>query len=247
MCGRFTIFADADDLAERFSVSVPAEYAPRYNVAPSQRIPVVANDDPDAVQFRTWGLLPSWADDPSDYGFINARAETIEDKPSFRSAVRKRRCLIPADGFYEWSGERGSRQPYRIAFEDDRLFAMAGIWERWEGPVQQTGLDDFATVSEDGAETGGGGADEPEPRTEVRETVAILTTDAAGPVADVHDRMPVIFPRARERDWLGADDATDRANLLAPFEDPDLRAYRVSTAVNDPGNDSPGLVDPIPS
>lgn len=251
MCGRFTIFASADDLGERFSVSVPAEYAPRYNVAPSQPIPVVTNDDPDAVRFRTWGLLPNWADDPSGYGFINARTETIEDKPSFRSAVRKRRCLIPADGFYEWSGERGSRQPYRIAFEDDRPFAMAGIWERWEGPVQQTGLDDFGsepnTGEADTSEADKSEAVTTEPRTEVRETVAILTTDAAGPVADVHDRMPVIFPRERERDWLGADDAADRAELLAPFDDPELQAYRVTTAVNDPGNDSPELVEPAVS
>lgn len=244
MCGRFTIFASPDDLGDRFSVSVPAEYAPRYNVAPSQPIPVVANDDPDAVQFRTWGLLPSWADDPSEYGFINARAETIEDKPSFRNAVRTQRCLIPADGFYEWSGDRGSRQPYRIAFEDDRLFAMAGIWERWEGPVQQTGLDDFGSGAGAG-EAGTNDTGTTEPQTEVRETVAILTTDAAGPVADVHDRMPVIFPRDRERAWLDADDAAERSELLAPFEDPELQAYSVSTAVNDPGNDSPELVEPV--
>jgi len=242
MCGRFTIFANAGELGERFSVDVPAEYGPRYNVAPSQSVPVIGNDAPEAVQFRTWGLLPSWADDPSEYGFINARAETIEDKPSFRSAVRRRRCLIPADGFYEWTGERGSRQPYRIAFEDDRLFAMAGIWERWEGPVQQTGLDDFAGG---GSGTGGATDAEGEPRTEVRETVAILTTDSTGPVADLHDRMPVIFPQEREREWLDADDPEERADLLEPFESPEFDAYRVSTAVNDPSNDSPDLVEPV--
>jgi putative SOS response-associated peptidase YedK len=201
----------------------------------------VGNDAPERVQFRTWGLLPTWADDPTDHGHINARAETIEERPSFRSAVRRRRCLVPADGFYEWTGDRGSRQPYRIAFEDDRLFAMAGIWERWEGPVRQTGLDDFGSG---GAQTAGEDGDVA-PRTEVRETVAIVTTQATGPVADLHDRMPVILPRNRERAWLGADDPGERADLLRPFEDSAFRAYRVSTAVNDPSNDAPALVEPL--
>ncbi|WP_248518296.1 SOS response-associated peptidase [Salinarchaeum laminariae] len=243
MCGRFTLFAGADDLGERFSVSVPAEYSPRYNVSPSQPVPLIGDDDPGRIQFRTWGLLPEWADDATEHGYINARAETIEEKPAFRSAVRRRRCLVPADGFYEWTGDRGSRQPYRVAFGDDRLFAMAGIWERWEGPRRQTGLDDFGVSGEEPA--GSDGRDEPP--TEVRETVAILTTAAAGPVAEIHDRMPVIFPPDREREWLDADDEERRAELLRPFEAPGFRAYRVSTAVNDPGNDEPALVEPMGS
>lgn len=241
MCGRFTIFADAGDLAERFSVTVPAEYAPRYNVAPSQSIPIVGNDAPERIQFRTWGLLPAWADDPADHGHVNARAETIEERSSFRSALRRRRCLVPADGFYEWTGDRGSRQPYRIAFEDDRCFAMAGIWERWEGPVRQTGLDDFGDGG--GTEIASEEGDDA-PRTEVRETVAIVTVEAAGAVADLHDRMPVILPEDRERAWLDAEDPAERADLLRPFEAPEFRAYRVSTAVNDPSNDAPDLVEP---
>jgi len=230
MCGRYTIFTPPDDMEERFDVAVPEDYRARYNVAPGQEIPVVATDATDRLQFRTWGLLPAWADEPEG-GHINARAETIEEKPSFRSAVASRRCLVPADGFYEWTGDRGQRQPYRIAFEDDRPFAMAGIWERWEGQPAQTGLDAFAG--------------EGERETEVRETVAIVTTEAAGPVADLHDRMPVILPRDREREWLAAADPAVRSELLAPFEHPEFRTYRVSTAVNDATVDRPDLVAPV--
>lgn len=232
MCGRYTLFVTPDELGERFGVSVPASYAPSYNVAPSQEIPVIANDDPDAVQFRTWGLVPAWADDPDDAGHVNARAESIEDRPSFRSAVARRRCLVPADGFYEWTDAPDGRQPHRIAYDDDRPFAMAGIWERWEGVRAQAGLSDFA-------------GDEAGPEPTVLETVAIVTTEAVEPVAELHDRMPVILPADRERDWLDADDPERRAALLRPHEDPALRTYPVSRAVNDPGNDRPELVEPV--
>jgi len=231
MCGRFTLFVPAGELGERFEVSVPDSYAPSYNVAPGEAIPVIATDDPDALQFRTWGLVPAWADEP-DGGQINARAETIEERPSFRDAVARRRCLVPADGFYEWTDGESGRQPYRIAYEDDRPFAMAGIWERWEGVESQAGLGDFA-----------GGSDGPD--AVVRETVSIVTTEAVEPVTALHDRMPVVLPRADERAWLDAEDPEQRADLLQPLAESGLRTYPVSRAVNDPGNDDPALVEPI--
>lgn len=238
MCGRFSLFTPPDDLGERFDVAVPEDYRRRYNVAPGQSIATIATDAPDSLQYRTWGLVPRWADEP-DGGLINARAETIEEKPSFRTAVASRRCLVPADGFYEWTGDRGARQPYRIAFEDDRPFAMAGIWERWEGQPAQTGLDAFTEATDGDGDAGDAR------ETEVHESVAIVTTEAIGPVADLHDRMPVILPLGEERSWLEAEDARRRAELLGPFEHPAFDAHRVSTAVNDASVDYPGLIEPV--
>lgn len=232
MCGRFTLFVTPDELEERFGVEVPASYDPSYNVAPGQ--PIATIDADEGVRHREWGLVPEWAADPADAGHVNARAETIEERSSFRSAVARRRCLVPADGFYEWTDAPGGRQPYRIAREDDRPFAMAGIWERWEGRREQVGLDDFA----DG---------DAEPETEVRETVAVVTTDAREPVADLHDRMPVILPEAGERAWLEAAKPDRRERLLEEPAAEDLRAYPVSTAVNDPARDSPELIEPVDS
>lgn len=229
MCGRFTLFVTPDELEERFGVDVPAGWTPSYNVAPGQQIPTI---DGDGLALRRWGFVPQWADDPDDAGHVNARAETIEERRSFRSAVERRRCLVPADGFYEWTDVEGRRQPYRIARADERPFAMAGIWERWEGRREQVGLDAFA----DG---------DAEPESEVRETVAIVTTAARAPVDDLHDRMPVILPPERERDWLAAADPAERERLLEPRPAEDLRTYPVSTAVNDPANDAPDLIEPL--
>lgn len=229
MCGRFTLFVTPDELEERFGVEVPAEWTPSYNVAPGQEIATVADG---VVRLRRWGLVPAWADEPDESGHINARAESIEEKPSFRTAVTRRRCLVPADGFYEWTDTDGGRRPHRIAFEDGRTFAMAGIWERWEGRRSQTGLEDFV----------GGDA---EPDVEVSETVAILTTEARAPVEDLHDRMPVLLPASREADWLTASASEERAAICSDPATDGLRTHPVSTAVNDPSRDAPELIEPI--
>ncbi len=242
MCGRYTLFVEQDDLEERFGAGFAEPFSPRYNMAPGQRLPVITDDEPERIQRFEWGLLPSWADDDAS-GLINARAETLDQKPSFREAYARRqqsrergergRCLVLADGFYEWVETDDRTQPYRVAFEDDRPFAMAGLWERWEPETTQTGLDAFGG----GAAVEGGGPD-------VLETFTVVTTEPNDLVADLHHRMAAILEPAGERRWLTEDDP--RA-LLEPFSPEEMRAYPVSTTVNSPANDDPTLVEPLES
>ncbi|MDS0475387.1 SOS response-associated peptidase [Natrinema sp. 1APR25-10V2] len=240
MCGRYTLTVDADDLEARFdarfrngdSEADPASnpaFAPRYNMAPGQELPVITDADPETIQRLEWGLVPSWADDDTG-GLINARAESVADKPSFREAYERRRCLVPADGFYEWVETEDGKQPYRVAFEDERAFALAGLWERWEPETTQTGLDAFGGGVEDETESG------------PLETFTIVTTEPNDLVADLHHRMAVILEPANEQQWLTADDPH---TLLEPHPADEMRAYPVSTAVNDPSVDEPGLLEPI--
>lgn len=229
MCGRYSLFTPASELEEHFDAAFERPFQPRYNAAPGQELPVVTGDEPDRFRRFEWGLVPSWADE-SGSGLINARAETLSEKPSFREAFERRRCLVPADGFYEWVDREGDSQPYRVTLTDDRPFAMAGLWERWRPPQRQTGLDDFA----DGDATDG----EPD----VRETFTVVTTEPNALVDDLHHRMAVILPPDRYETWLTAD--TDAAaDLLEPYPAAEMEAYPVSTAVNDPTNDSPELIE----
>jgi putative SOS response-associated peptidase YedK len=180
-----------------------------------------------------WGLVPPWAEDRDDGGFINARAETLTEKPSFRDAFEGTggagRCLVLADGFYEWVETDDGKQPYRVTRADGEPFAMAGLWSRWEPPTEQTGLGDFAG-------SGPGGVDPVE-------TFTIVTTEPNAVVAELHHRMAVILPPGREREWLTRE-AADAAELLRPYEG-ELDAYPVSTLVNDPANDTPEVAEPI--
>jgi putative SOS response-associated peptidase YedK len=228
MCGRYTLFTSADELQARFGATFDRSFEPRYNAAPGQDLPVVRNDAPETFRYCRWGLAPSWADDP-DGGPINARGETVAEKPTFRSAYEKRRCLVPADGFYEWVEGSDGKRPYRVALTDDEPFALAGIWETWTGTRKQTGLSDFV---------GGGDAG---PETYTVESFAILTTEPNELVADLHHRMAVVLPRSEEHRWLTEEDPSD---LLRPYPSEKMRAYPVSQAVNDPSNDAPELVDP---
>jgi putative SOS response-associated peptidase YedK len=233
MCGRYSLFTPPGDLTERFGADFGG-VEPTYNAAPGQQLPVIRDETPDAVDRLSWGLVPAWADDPDESPApINARSETVTEKPTFREAYRRRRCLVPADGFYEWSetapdGRQSGpgKTPYRVAFEDDRPFALAGIWETWEGEPVQTGLGDFA---DDGG------------RTRRVDSFTVLTTAPNDLVADLHDRMAVVLPPEEESRWLTAEDPTD---LLEPFPADEMRAYPVSPRVNDPTNDDPSLVDP---
>ena len=229
MCGRYTLVLERDDLEERFDARFDEPFAPTYNAAPGQRLPVITGEEPETIRRLEWGLVPSWADDDTG-GIINARAETVAEKPSFRAAYERRRCLVPADGFYEWVETDGGKQPYRVAFEDERPFAMAGLWERWEPETTQSGLDAF----------GGGleGDDGP------LETFTVVTTEPNELVGELHHRMAVILDADDERRWLTGDDPRD---LLEPYPADDMRAYPVSAAVNDPSNDDPSLVEPLES
>ncbi|WP_255169035.1 SOS response-associated peptidase [Natrononativus amylolyticus] len=230
MCGRYTLFVEQADLEERFDARFREPFGPRYNVAPGQRVPVITNEEPETIRGLEWGLVPSWADDDRS-GLINARAETLAEKPSFRGAYAHRRCLVPADGFYEWVETPDGKRPYRVAFEDDRPFAMAGLWERWKRPTTQTGLDAF------GAGEGGEGSEDA-----VLETVTVVTTEPNELVAGLHDRMAAILEPDREREWLEGGRSDD---LLEPYPGDEMRAYPVSTAVNSPAMDEPSLVEPV--
>ena len=234
MCGRYSLFAPAAEIASRFDARFTFEFEERYNAAPGQSLPVITDADPDSIQRMEWGLIPSWADSRTDHGYINARAETLAEKRSFVDAYESRRCLVPADGFYEWVEEDGGKQPYRVALPDDGLFAMAGLYERWEPPQRQTGLGEFGTTGGTGDE---GGQDE------VIETFTIVTTEPNDTIADLHHRMAVILDADEESQWLTGDRET-AAGLLDPYDDA-MRTYPVSTAVNDPSNDSPGIIEKV--
>lgn len=217
MCGRYTLAANADELVEAFDVPLPAfELTPRYNIAPSQDAPVVAEDRHGRrVGLLTWGLVPGWVDEPGS-GIINARSESVADKPSFQDAFERRRCLVPANGFYEWKEERGQKVPYWIHPLAGGLIAFAGIWARWSRP---------------GAEP--------------RHTFAILTTDASEDVARIHDRMPVVVAPADRDRWLDrrAEPRELREILRAP-QAGSLVSHAVSTRVNRPAEDDAGLIEP---
>ncbi|EMA41384.1 SOS response-associated peptidase [Halococcus hamelinensis] len=231
MCGRYTLFTPPDDLEDRFGARFERSPEPRYNAAPGQHLPVITNDAPEAIQELRWGLVPSWADDESiGNRLINARAETIDEKRSFRGAYESRRCLVLADGFYEWTETDDGKQPYRVRLEDEAPFAMAGLYERWQPPQKQTGLAEF------------GGDDEPNRETDTVETFTIITTEPNEVVSDLHHRMAVVLDPADEGHWL-AEGGTD---VLHPYEGA-MEAYPVSTAVNNPANDTPALVDPTPA
>lgn len=225
MCGRFTIVVTLEELMERFLLdSVPFAYRPRYNAAPGQPIAaIVAHKGENRIGLLRWGLIPSWAkDEKIGYQTINAKAETLREKPSFAAAFESRRCVIPADGFYEWKrgDERGSRQPYRITLKSGGLFALAGLYDSWTAP-------DGRKIS----------------------SCTIITTTANRLMADIHDRMPVILRPEDERIWLDRTqfDARRLQSLLAPYPDEEMTAYAVSPKVGNVANDAPDLIEPLTS
>lgn len=218
MCGRNSLFLEADELADRFDAEIATDggvdYRARYNVAPGDRLEVVTGESPETIDRFRWGLVPSWADDPNE-GLINARSETAGEKRSFREAWERRPCLVLSTGFYEWrERDVGGSRPYRIYRDgDDPAFAMAGLWERREGT--------------DGPVS----------------TVTVLTTEANDLVEPIHDRMPVVLERSAEDAWLEAG-PDERRGLCRPYPGDDLDAYPVSTAVNDPTCDRAGVIEP---
>lgn len=239
MCGRFTQRLSWAELHELMDlIGAPGNLQPRYNVAPGQEVAVVRAAEPGRrsggrLSMLRWGLIPAWAKDPAiGNRLINARSETVAEKPAFRAAYRRRRCLVPADGFYEWqripprTAIRGSgtRQPWLFGLRDGSSFAFAGLWERWsapEGPAPAGSL--FG----------------PEPGKPV-ETFTILTTAANETVAPVHGRMPVILPSDAWGPWLAGEDMP-----LGPYPADEMHAHPVSTLVNKPANDDPRCVEPV--
>jgi putative SOS response-associated peptidase YedK len=222
MCGRFSLALTADQLSLAFPwLDVPAGVEPRYNIAPTQPVATVANNNRKELDFFRWGLVPSWAKDAAiGNRMINARAETLAEKPSFRAAYRRRRCLILADGFYEWQANPldGAKTPYLVRLESGDPFAFAGLWEIWN--------------ASDGS---------------LLLSCTIITTRPNELVAPIHKRMPVILPPEAYDRWLSAEEEpTERLQpLLGPYPAEEMIAYPVSRVVNNPANDIPECVIPV--
>jgi len=227
MCGRYTNRFTWKELHERLDlIGTPLNLRPRYNVAPSQDVAVVrASNAGRTLAMLRWGLIPGWARDPTiGHKLINARSETAAEKPSFRSAFRHRRCLIPADGFYEWQRRGGTRRPWLFGLRDGAPMIFAGLWERW-------------TVPEGAALTGSLAERSPG---DAVETCTILTTAANETVAPVHGRMPVILESDAWDPWLAGGRVA-----LGPCPADAMTAHPVSTHVNRPANDDPRCVEPV--
>lgn len=232
MCGRYTLSAPAEVIAELFELDEVPELERRYNIAPTQEAPVVRVDPrgPEPrrrLDLLRWGLVPWWADDPSiGNRMINGRAETAAEKPAFGDLFRRHRCLVLADGFYEWRKEEGGKQPYWIHRPDERPFAFAGLWSRWRGGPERPA----------GAEG------------EKLDTFTILTVDAAPEIRDLHDRMPAILDPADWSAWLDPalqDPAAVHALLARADDDHRLALRRVSRRVNKPDVDEPGCIEAL--
>jgi putative SOS response-associated peptidase YedK len=221
MCGRFALYASAERLEGQFRLPLPFPIAPRYNIAPSQ--PVLALRAVRETGAREWthlqwGLVPRWADDPRiGQRMINARAETLAEKPAFRNALRYRRCIIPADGFYEWKKQGKVKQPYFVRHREGKVLALAGLWEYWQGA--------------DGSEL---------------QTCTIITTEPNAVVRPLHHRMAVILPEEAYDQWLDSAVLQPERllPLLRPAPDDELIAYPVSQRVNNPANDDASLIEP---
>ncbi|MDF2158287.1 SOS response-associated peptidase [Algoriphagus sp. CAU 1675] len=216
MCGRYSLSKSKIELEERFQAEMLADFKPRYNIAPTQLVPVITSQSPKGFSFFYWGITPEFGQNrPVAQKLINAKAETVGEKVSFKNSFQKRRCLIPADGFYEWKrlGKK-TKIPYRFTVRDEELFAFAGIWEEFENVNGES-----------------------------QHTFLILTTTPNETVGEIHDRMPVILNKEDEKKWL--DSYTSENDLLAmlkPYDAEKMVSYTVSNLVNSVQNDSPALI-----
>ena len=223
MCGRFTLTVDPAELQDTFGDFIfPTQFTPRYNIAPMQPILAIPNDAKNTADFFLWGLIPSWSKDQGIANkLINARGETVAEKPSFRGSFKYKRCLILADGFYEWKTQTGvkTKTPYFIHMKDRQPFAFAGLWDEWHSP-------DGGTLR----------------------TCTIITTEPNELMSTLHNRMPVILDKNDYADWLDPAPHAKRPEgllpLIRPFPADRMSAYPVSTLVNAPGNDRPECIVP---
>jgi putative SOS response-associated peptidase YedK len=222
MCGRFTLTVNPAELQDTFSdIIFPKKFAPRFNIAPSQPLLAIPNDGANTADFFLWGLIPMWAKDPSiGNHLINARGETVAEKPSFRGSFKYKRCLILADGFYEWKADSGrkTKTPYFIHMKDRKPFVFAGLWDVWESP-------DGSSIK----------------------TCTIITTEPNELMEPIHNRMPLILHTRDHARWLDASPQTPDSllSLIKPYPADNMSAYPVSTLVNKPTNDMPELVIPV--
>ena len=217
MCGRYSLIADIGELAGRFEFDVDwLTFESAYNIAPTQEVLTVVGGESRRGGFMRWGLIPQWAKNASiGSRMINARAETVAEKPAYRDALRRRRCLVLADGFYEWQRTGGAKRPMRIVMQSGEPFAFAGLWSMWRDP-------DGNRIS----------------------SCAIITAAANELLKPIHDRMPVILPRELEELWLdrSIDDPGALSSVLNPYPDEEMEAFEVSTLVNSAANDGPEVI-----
>ena len=219
MCGRYTIALDLNQALAEMNLDLPEfDFEPRFNIAPSQRLPVILDEAPQKAQLLKWGLVPFWAKDPKiGYKMINALGETVHEKPSFRNAFKRRRCLILADGFYEWQKRPDGKQPHHIHLKNRELMTFAGLWESWRD------------------------AEEREMR-----TFTIITTTPNVLMEPLHNRMPTIIAPEDRSVWLAPEsNAETLRSLIQPYAADQMEALPVSTQVNNVRNDAPELIDPI--
>ncbi len=220
MCGRFTLSQSAEAIASVFQLNQVPTLEPRYNIAPTQPVATVLQSANERqFQLLRWGLIPAWAKDATmGSKLINARAETVAEKPSFRSAFRHRRCLVIADGFYEWRREDGKKQPFYFRMQDRQPFAFAGLWEHWQ-----------------------------DPKGEAIDSCTILTTEANELLQQIHERMPVILNPKDYDLWLDptVQKPEQLQQLLQPYSSAMMTSYPVSTKVNKPTNDTPELINSL--
>ena len=223
MCGRFVQFSSIRTLENYFNIRTsPDELVPSYNIAPSQKIPVIVKKEDYHLQRMHWGLVPSWAKNLSSASRLtNARAETVATKPSFRAAFKKRRCLIPADGFYEWKGEKGNKQPWFISLPSGQPFAFAGLWEIWRDKQAPSDQSDYKSCT-------------------------IITTEASKSVQAIHHRMPVILQPEAYDQWLDpqSQDVQNLESILQTKLIREFNSHPVSKIVNRVQNDSPANIEP---
>lgn len=219
MCGRYSLAVSKERINKQFNLSIKENLDGSYNISPTQSAYVISNDQPKAIQKMSWGLIPYWSKDKkTGANLINARREGIASRPSFRMPIRKRRCLVLADGFYEWRKEGRKRVPYRITMENNSLMAMAGIWDKWE-------------------ETSSG---------EIIYSFAIITSPPNAEMQNIHDRMPVILPSEEmQQDWLKDLPLEDTLNMMQTLSDGQLNVFPISEKVNKVSNNSADLYHQI--
>jgi putative SOS response-associated peptidase YedK len=219
MCGRYNLFSSVEILLERFELTNVdwIEWSPRYNIAPSQEVlAVIQGEQGNKGGFLKWGLVPSWAEDPKiGYKMINARAETLSEKPSFKRLLTRRRCLIVADGFYEWKRMGSTKQPYHIRLKNGQPFSFAGLWDRWEKNGEKI------------------------------QSCTIITTEANKLMKDIHHRMPVILTKEHEKMWLDRSIGENVKEVLVPFEYHEMEAYPITSLVNSPKNEGSEIINSL--
>ncbi len=215
MCGRLSLGVTKKDLENYYNSKLTFSFRPTYNAAPSQTLPIVKNNNPNKIVPATWGFLPEWMQDQRPAGFINARSETIFEKPAFKKAANSQRCLIPADGFFEWKKIGNRKQPYYIHLKDKGIFSLAGLWESFK-----KGSKEILTFT-------------------------ILTVEPNSLIKKIHNRMPVMLDKKQEQIWLQENNTSQLKKILDPFNSLKMKAYPISLSINTPANNDPKYLEPV--